>query len=71
VDQAAVLFIVSFARLTPSVICENKKRTCREAAMFVAVVLLTVATVIAVWAVTLWIDAPRNAEDGRHSVFDA
>jgi hypothetical protein len=57
--------------LTARSSCENKKRTRREAAMFVAIVLLTVATVIAVWAVTVWIDAPRNAEDGRYSVFDA
>jgi hypothetical protein len=50
---------------------ENKNGTSKEAAVFVAIVLLTVAIVIAVWAVTLWIDAPRNAEDGRYSVFDA
>jgi hypothetical protein len=37
--------------------------------MFVAIVLLTVATFIAIWAITLWID--RTADDARYSVFDA
>jgi hypothetical protein len=39
--------------------------------MFVVIVFLTVSTVIAVWAVTLWIDAPASIEDDAERVFDA
>jgi hypothetical protein len=39
--------------------------------MFVAIALLTVSMVIAVWAVTLWIDAPASAVQGASSRFDA
>ena len=40
--------------------------------MFAAIVLLTVSTVIAVWAVTLWVDASGRVADRRiKSVFDA
>jgi hypothetical protein len=39
--------------------------------MFVAIVLLTVLTIIAVRAVTLWIDAPVSASESGQRVFDA
>jgi hypothetical protein len=40
--------------------------------MLIAVALLTVWTVIAVWAVAMWVDAPIGPSDaGIERVFDA
>jgi hypothetical protein len=39
--------------------------------MFVIIVILTVSTVIAVGAMTLWIDAPADRVDSGEQAFDA
>jgi hypothetical protein len=44
----------------------------REAAMSVAIALLTLWTVLAVWAAAMWIDTPADAGGARaERVFDA